>query len=166
MEQVVRNYGSALLNILAVGLLMLYLFSTVTDEAGNQGILNIIGANIQTEEINYQDYTDFTVYAEESVKEAPSIIYDASATMSVGINKITDYIKAADYAGNEISVKVDSIQNPYQVELINTYNPDTAEVELSQPGIYIMEVSAVDDIHKKSVCRIRIPVNKGKGGNQ
>lgn len=160
MEEIINTYGKALLDLLLIGVLAAFLFSTVTDGKGNQGVLHIIGANLQTGETDYNKYTDFTVYAKESARAVPAIIYDASATMKVGINVITDSIKAVNYAGIEIPVKVLSIRNPYDVELADTYNSDTAEIELSQPGIYIMELSAVDDVNKKTICRIRIPVNQ------
>lgn len=160
MEQVLKEYGKLLLEMLAMGLLVTLLFSTVRDDAGNQGIFEIIGANLQTGDRDYDGYADFDRYIEESKKEAPVIVYDDAVTMTVGVNKITDYIRAFDSAGKELQVKVCSIKNPYDVDLIDTYDPDTAEIELPQPGIYIMELSVVDGVNKKSVRQIRIPVNQ------
>lgn len=160
MEQVLKEYGKLLLEMLAMGLLVTLLFSTVRDDAGNQGIFEIVGANLQTGDRDYDGYADYDRYIEESKKEAPVIVYDDAVTMIVGVNKVTDYIRAFDFAGKELPIKVCSIKNPYDVDLIDTYDPDTAEIEFSQPGIYIMELSVVDGVNKKSVRQIRIPVNQ------
>lgn len=160
MELVIKNYGKALLELLAVGLLAVFLFSTVTDDAGRRGIWNIIGAGLETGQTDYSTYRDFTVYMEESAKVAPEFLYDASVTMKTGKHAVTDYIKAVDYAGSEIPVKLLGIQNPDGIEIAGAYNPDNAEIEFTQTGIYVIELSAADDRNKKTVCRIRVPVNR------
>lgn len=164
MQQMIRTYGKLLLELLILGLLMVLLFSTVVDEKGNRGILNIIGANLQTGETDYDTYADFDVYMEESRKEAPVIMYETSGTMSTGQVKLTDYIGAYNQAGERLPLKVISIRSSDGAELLDTYNPDTSEIEIMQPGIYIIELSAVDEINKRTTCQIRMPVNNWSDG--
>ena len=44
MEKIMDEYGRFLLDLLAMGLLLVYLFGTVTDAEGHRGILEIMGA--------------------------------------------------------------------------------------------------------------------------
>lgn len=159
MEQIVKTYGKMLLESVAVVLLIFFLFSSIQDEEGNKGIFKIVGAQLGTESTDYNTYTDFDTYMVESEKVYPEITFAAGSTIYRGTFSVSSYIKAVDYAGNEISLKVRSIINPRGNELIHTFNADTMEISFPMPGIYIMEVSATDREARKTVCTIRIPVN-------
>lgn len=161
MKQVMDSFGKFILEAIVLIIFIALLFTSVTDDSGNKGILNIIGAQLQTGGTDYYSYADFNVYETESKKEAPVISYNgAGTTLYTGSIILSDYIKAVDQTGNEIPVKVLSIRNQDDIELIDTYNPDTTEIILSQPGIYTIKLSAVDAINKKTVGRFHLPVNQ------
>lgn len=159
MEQIVKTYGKMLLESVAVVLLIFFLFSSIQDEEGNKGIFKIVGAQLGTESTDYNTYTDFNTYMVESEKVYPEITFAAGSTIYRGTFSVPSYIKAVDYAGNEISLKVRSIINPAGNEIADTYNPDIKEIDFPAPGIYVMEVSATDGENRKAVRSIRIPVN-------
>lgn len=160
MRQIIEAYGKFLLDALVVVLLMGFLFATVTDDAGNRGIFQIIGANLETGGNDYSSYTDFDVYEAESKKSAPAITYDASVLAGTGRNRLDSFIRASDDTGKELPFYVTSIQSPGHEELIASYQPDTSEIEFLEPGIYTVELWAVDALYKKTAGRIRIPVNR------
>lgn len=157
MEQIIKNYGRFVLDAVVVALLMVLLFSQITDAEGNRGILNMIGAGIDTGSINYADYTDFNTYVAESSKPAPVITYNGSNSIHAGVARLSDYIKAADRTGAEIAVRVVTLTDQAGTEL-----PCDADTEANFPeaGIYTVRVTAVDDINKRTTSDIRIPVNK------
>lgn len=159
MEHVTGELGKTLLDILAIGLLIVYLLSTIRDDAGNQGILNIMGAGIQNTSADYNSYSDFKVYEAEAVKEAPVISVTATGAISTGAHRIADYIKATDHNGDDITVKVISIRAPDNVVIADSATTAMTEVNFLSPGIYTAEVYAVDGAGRKTTCRIRIPVN-------
>ena len=53
MEKILDEYGRFLLDLLAMGFLIAYLFGTVTDDAGHCGILEITGAQIAVWDTDY-----------------------------------------------------------------------------------------------------------------
>lgn len=156
MKQIIDIYGRFLLDVAIVVLLVVLLFSQVQDENGNQGVIQIIGARIDTTDIDYAGYTDFDTYVLDSVKEAPVITYTGSNAIRVGTRRLSDYIKAADYAGSELLIHIISVTSSAGVELACSVDTD---VEFAQAGIYTVRVKAVDGINKKTVSEIQIPVN-------
>lgn len=160
MEHIIDEGGKTLLDILVVGLLITYLFATVKDGAGNQGILNIIGAMIQNSDTDYSSYSDFESYKVESRKEAPLFSCDTLGILRTGTYKISDYVRAEDYNGREIPVILQKVWGPGNEEWDAYYDSSTMQVNFVQPGTYTLEVYAVDDINKSTVCRITIPVNR------
>ncbi len=160
MEQIIREYGAFLLSGIAVMLLMGILFNSIEDADGNKGIFAMTGAKLETVDNDYNSYTDFkNTYQIESAKPVPAINYNGGHLWA-GTIKLTDYIKAEDYAGRTLPVKVLGILNPDGIELLDIYNTDTAEIYLEKAGIYTVTVTVVDDINKSSKCMIQIPVNK------
>lgn len=159
MKQVMESYGVFVLEALVVSLLLVLLFTQITDKAGNKGVLKIIGAGLETEGADYGSYTDFDVYQAESAKSAPIITYDTPAALKTGSNRLADYIKATDYAGGELPIKVISVQNPAGADVTVECDEDTV-INLTEPGIYKLTVSAVDDGNRLSTCEIKIAVNK------
>lgn len=163
MKHITEELGKTLLDLLVAGLLITYLFVTIEDDAGNRGVLQIMGANIQEAGTDYGSYCDFDVYEAEAEKDAPVLSRRASVPVSPGIYRITEDIRAVDYGGQEIPVKLVRAWGIHGEELTVQYQTDTAGVEFSQPGIYTVLVYAVDDMHKKTVCRVKIPVNRQGG---
>ena len=160
MEEIIREYGAFLLSGIAILLLLGILFNNIEDAEGNKGIFAMTGAKLETVDIDYKSYNDFkNTYQIESAKPIPDITYNGGHLWT-GIIKLTDCIKAEDYAGRTLSVKILEILNPKGIELIDNYNTTTSEIYLEEAGIYTITVSAVDDINKSSKCIIQIPVNK------
>ena len=58
MEKIMDEYGRFALDLLAMGLLLAYLFGTVTDAEGHRGILEIMGAQIAVWDTDYTAYQD------------------------------------------------------------------------------------------------------------
>ncbi|MBQ8278249.1 MAG: hypothetical protein IJZ23_00230 [Roseburia sp.] len=160
MEQVVRIYGKFVLESVAMICMVGFLFCKMTDEDGNTGMFKVVGAKLPMESEDYNAYTDFRqTYQEESNKAAPQITY-VGGTLSVGVSCLRDVIKAFDYSGRELEIAIMSIKGIDGSELIGDYNTETSEINLTQAGVYVVTVSAGDDIHKVSQCTVRIPVNK------
>lgn len=160
MEQIMKTFGDNVLEAFIAICLVAMLLYGIVDAEGNQGVFKIIGANVSSESTDYREYTDFReVYQEESKKEPPKIKYAASC-LQVGSVKLSDYINASDYKGNAIPIKIESIKSADETELLNTYNPITAEIIFERPGIYTVTASVVDENNRMVRCTIRIPVNK------
>lgn len=161
MKQVITAYGKFLLEGMVFTLLMAGVFCGDWDESGKKGILAAIGERLAIEGPLHSGYTDFRdVYRTESEKKAPQITY-IGGRLQTGINRLYDAVKAVDYEGKELQVRITSVKSPEGTELLDVYNQETSEVKLEQPGIYTIEVCAADDIYKVSRCMIRIPVNGG-----
>lgn len=160
MKQVIEAYGKALLEAAAVVLLMILLFAGIEDGQGNRGMLKMIGAKLSLEDNNYQNYKDFNRYKMEGMKPAPVITYNAEDLLHTGNIVLSSCISAADYNGIGIPFRVIQIQNPAGEDVLGRYNADSTEVDLPDAGIYVVEVSAMDDNRKETVCKIRLPVNQ------
>ncbi len=158
MEQVIKEYGQFLLSGITVVLVMLLLFTGLEDTQGNIGAFKMFGETIETIDINHDTYTDFKeIYWIESKKPFPVITY-ISGHLKTGAIKLEEHIKAVDYAGRELEIKITAIEGPDGKEKIGEYNDVTTEIVISNPGIYTVNVNAVDDGNRSSQCIIRIPV--------
>lgn len=160
MEQIFKVYGQFFLEAVVVVLLAQLIFTELSDGTGEQGIFNIVAARAHMEDIQYETYTDLQVYRKEAVKTAPEIIGTITRELRVGTNRISDFVKATDYAGRELPVKVMSIINPAGDEILSRYQADSMEILLDVPGMYTLLVATVDDGNRVSTANIRIPVNK------
>lgn len=162
MREVLECYGKFALDSMVVLALMTLLFVSMTDENGNKGLYSIIGAQIEFDDVDYRGYTDFKeTYKNESEKSPPSILFEGHR-LEVGVHVLSNYIKAVDDAGNGLAVKVKSILAPDNVEVLETYNPDTGEIYMSQTGVYTITVIAIDDRNKFTEAMIQIPINQRK----
>lgn len=160
MKQVVTAYGRFLLEGMVFVLLVTMVFTGIEDNEGNKGVLAMIGSQLELENTDYHAYTDFReTYQTESKKAAPVIIY-SGRHLKIGKSKLTDYISAVDYAGNEIHITIKEIKDSNGLELIDSYNIATSEMIFKESGIYTVTVCATDDICQSSECRIQIPVNR------
>lgn len=162
MEKIIKQYGKFALAAAALFLALTIVFTGVRDDAGNQGLFAIAGANIgeHVKSAEYGAYTDFDTYAKEGSKSFPEITY-AGTNLVTGRSRLGDHIGAADHAGNALQIKINSIRDWNGTELMEGYDQNTTEMEFVRPGIYEVTVSAVDSWNRKSICTIRIPVNQG-----
>lgn len=159
MEQIGSLYGKFILEGIVVVCLAGFLFWNISDTDGNAGMLEIIGSNLPKIDEKYDSYTDFKeVYKEESNKDAPKIFLIAGA-VDIGKIKLSQIIKAVDYSGREIKLVVMSIKNMQNEELIENYNLETMEIDLTNAGVYSVLVKATDDGNRTTECQIKIPVN-------
>ena len=159
MQQIGSMYGKFILEGITVICLTGFLFWNISDNDGNIGIREIIGNNLPKVDEEYGSYTDFReVYKEESNKDAPKISFVAGA-VDTGKIKLSQIIKAVDYSGSEIKPAIMSIKNMEDMELIENWNLETTEIELTNAGVYTVLVKATDDGNRTTECRVKIPVN-------
>ena len=159
MKQIITEYGYFLLDGIALVLLVFLLFHGMAANNGSN-LFSVIGPNLKIETVNYNTYTDFKrTYLLESEKKPPFIFYQGG-NLTIGDICLTNYIKATDHAGHTLPVKILSILNMHGTELIGSFRQDSSEITLSQPGIYTIAVSAVDDGNRLTKCTIKIPVNR------
>lgn len=156
MKEIIEQYGKTLLTALIIVLLLALVFVKLEDDDGNKGILKIIGAHIGEEVEDYHAYTDYDVYEAEAQKKPPEIKYLGSS-ISVGEYLLQDYISAVSYTGGVLPIKVVSVVDKNGNEI--SVGDDT-RVYFDKAGIYTVTVSAVDDILKRTICTIKIPVNE------
>lgn len=159
MKEVISIFGKTYIAVFVVVLIGVILF-TYSDNEGHVGILEVTGANAisNMREIDYSTYTDFSTYKSESEKTFPEVTYDASLSLETGQINLLHVIKAKNYSGNELPLHVTSIADPYGQELIEGYD-ETNGIHLSRAGIYTVTVWVVDDGARKTVCKIKIPIN-------
>ena len=157
MERVIQAYGKFLLEAVTVVFLWVLLFTKVTDDQGNRGVFHIIGSCLEQEEPG-TDRTDFESFQSESQKSKPVMTYLNTGILHVGSYELNGLIKAEDYAGEELVLKVKSICDPSGEEQIAEYPDDISKLYLSDCGIYTLTVAATDSWNRTSICRFRIPV--------
>lgn len=156
MEQVIKNYGGFLLDALVLVVLMALLLTQVTDAEGNKGVFCIIGAGMETDEIDYAAYTDIDTYVTESSRQAPVISFDGNSVIHVGNTCLTDHIKAADHTGTELQIKVLAVMDYTGAELVC----NNAVADFPRAGIYTVKVTAVDAWNRRTTSEIRLAVNE------
>lgn len=158
MKELLKEYGETLLDAMVVGLLIVFLLIQVKDEHGNKGAFQIVGAQMNGEGINYEEYTDFDAYERDSHRAAPVITYSGGNSICVGECQLTAYITAVGDDGTKLPVKVMGIVNEKGDELSVS---DDSKVFFGDAGVYFVTVTAVDRIGKETACIIKIPVNEG-----
>lgn len=162
MEKIMDEYGRFALDLLAMGLLLAYLFGTVTDAEGHRGILEIMGAQITVWNTDYTAYQDYHTYEAEAQKENPVIEYIATEPMALGENRAADYIAASAWDGAELPFLIIRVEDwrGTEVDLNGVYNEADNSLNFSNPGIYKVRVVASDTGNRKTECDIRIPVSR------
>lgn len=162
MEKIMDEYGRFALDLLAMGLLLAYLFGTVTDAEGHRGILEIMGAQITVWNTDYTAYQDYHTYEAEAQKENPVIEYIATEPMALGENRAADYIAASAWDGAELPFLIIRVEDwrGTEVDLNGVYNEADNSLNFSNPGIYNVRVVASDTGNRKTECDIRIPVSR------
>ena len=160
MQLVIKAYGKFFLEGLAVILLVGYLFGQIEDSDGNKGILHIVGANLEKERDNTTKYEDFVVFQAEGKKGVPIISYVASDVLYTGTYPLSECITAVDDANTALPVHLLGAWDPYGVEIDVTEQAARGELMFEYAGVYTVKVAAADAGNRRSVCLIRIPVNK------
>lgn len=162
MREVFEQYGKCILEGVVCITLMGMIFTGVTDGHGNKGLYAIIGSQIDAKGVDYKVYTDLReTYRVESEKEPPRIFFEGSR-LEVGEHILSNYIKAVDYEGKELSIKVQSILDPDGVEQIDVYHSETGKIHLSEAGVYVVRVLAFDEGNRSTEVSISIPINQKK----
>lgn len=155
MEKIIREYGGFLLSGIVLISLIYLIFFGIKDDEGNEGTLNMIGARIKTEDTDYGAYTDYDSIVADATRERPIITYNGSNNIRVGHVVLSDYIQATSCTGEVLPIRVLSVVDKNGMELTCNEN---GGVDCFTPGIYTVMVSAVDDINKKTVNTIKIPI--------
>lgn len=162
MREVFEQYGKCILEAVVCITLLGIIFTGVTDEHGNRGLYAIIGSQIDAKGMDYKAYTDFReVYRVESEKDPPFIYFEGSR-LEVGEHILSNYIKAVDYSGKVLEIRIQSILNPNGVEKIGAYHPETGKIHLSEAGVYVVRVLTFDDGNRSTEVSISIPINQKK----
>lgn len=152
-----KIYGGFLLEAVVAVLLLVLLFSELTDTDGNSGIIRIIGANITLKPADYSNYSDFASYVEDSGRKPPVITYTGGSQISVGEDCLREWFYAQDDAGIELPVTIISVTDLFGTEILCD---DAGKMVFAQAGIYRVKVTAVDGRNKRTTNVINIPVNE------
>lgn len=159
MEQIIRTFGRFILDAVALMAVFALIFTNMTDEEGNRGIINILGAHMQTPSIEYVSYTDFDKYSQEAAKSSPRIECNA-LQMTVGTNQVGDFLTATSSSGASLEVEVMDITDIAGNSYMANYDESSNTVTLSAQGVYTFRVCSVDEINQRSIVDINIPVTK------
>ena len=111
MKEIIKEHGGAMFTAAVVISVLTIIFSAVTDSDGNRGIVKIIAAHMDTEGIDYNAYIDYGAYQSEIAKDAPTIEYQGTGSLVLGTVQVADYVKAHDYNGQELAVKLSKSQS-------------------------------------------------------
>ena len=106
MKEIMKEHGGLLVTVAVTICILTIIFSAVTDSDGNRGIVKIIAAHMNTDGTDYNAYADYGAYQTEITKDAPVIEYHGSGSLAPGTVNVADYVKAHDYKGQELAVKL------------------------------------------------------------
>lgn len=158
MEAVMKTYGKFFLVGMTLVLLFVFCAVGITDDNGNRGIFQMIGAQMHTESADYEEYTDYDTYASESVKSFPKITVDASAGIHVGAGSVAGYIRAVDFTGAELPVRIVMLEDSRGNDVSGWHHAESGEIDFQMPGIYTLTVAATDSGNRETKVTVRIPV--------
>ncbi len=158
MKQIAEIYGKFLLDAVLAVSLLLFVFCGMTDTEGNKGIFAIIGAHLDVTGTEDTVSNEFAVFQEEAKRKPPVILYVDSGMIYTGRHIFSDFIRAEDNEGRELSVRLLGVWKPQ--EEFEAVLPAVGEVEFSSPGIYRLKVTAKDDRNRRTISVIQIPVNQ------
>lgn len=159
MEQVIRTYGTYLLEAAVLLSVVSVLFWGITDGNGNKGALHIAGSRLTLGEPQEGTGEDFAVYAAESGGMRPLISYIGTEPLCTGKHALAEYIRAEDQNGTKLPFQILGIEVQGE-EMLENYDRESTELDFLYPGIYTFRVLAVDESNRRSECFIRIPVNE------
>lgn len=158
MKEIMKQHGGFLIATLVTLGVLTIIFSAVTDADGNRGIVNIIAAHMNTEGIDYNAYVDYGAYQAEIAKDAPAIEYQGTGSLAPGTVQVADYVKAHDYNGQELAVKLLKFCDSDGNELPDQMDKASGTITFHTAGIYSFTVKAMDSGNRKTTAVIRVPV--------
>ena len=158
MKELMKEYGGVMLAAAVTISVLTIIFSAVTDSDGNRGIVKIIAAHMDTEGIDYNAYVDYGAYQTEIAKDVPVIEYQGTGSLPPGTVNVADYVKAHDYNGQELAVRLLKFCDSDGNELSGHMDKTSGTITFSTAGIYSFTVKAVDSGNRKTTAVIRVPV--------
>lgn len=158
MKEIMKQHGGFLIAAMVTLGVLTIIFSTITDANGNRGIVKIIAAHMDTEGIDYNAYVDYGAYQTEIAKDVPVIEYQGTGSLTPGTVNVADYVKAHDYNGQELTVRLLKFCDSDGNELSGHMDKASGTITFSTAGIYSFTVKAVDSGNRKTTAVIRVPV--------
>lgn len=158
MREIIKEHGGAMFTAAVVISILTIIFFAVTDSDGNRGIVKIIAAHMNTEGIDYNAYVDYGAYQTEIAKDTPVIEYQGTGSFAPGTVQVADYVKAHDYNGQELAVKLIKFCNSDGQELVDQMDATSGTITFGTAGIYSFTVRAVDAGNRKTTVEIHVPV--------
>ena len=158
MKEIMKEHGGLLVTVAVTICILTIIFSAVTDSDGNRGIVKIIAAHMDTDGTDYNAYADYGAYQTEIAKDAPVIEYHGSGSLAPGTVNIADYVKAHDYNGQELALKLLKFCDKDGNELADQMDQTSGTITFSSAGKYSFTVKAVDSGNRKTTVLIHVPV--------
>lgn len=158
MKEIMKEHGGLLVTVAVTICILTIIFSAVTDSDGNRGIVKIIAAHMDTDGTDYYAYADYGAYQTEIAKDVPVIEYHGSGSLAPGTVNIADYVKAHDYNGQELTVKLLKFCDSDGNELTDQMDQASGTITFSSAGKYSFTVKAVDSGNRKTTVVIHVPV--------
>ena len=158
MKEIMKEHGGLLITVAVTICILTIIFSAVTDSDGNRGIVKIIAAHMDTDGTDYYAYADYGAYQTEIAKDVPVIEYHGSGSLAPGTVNIADYVKAHDYNGQELTVKLLKFCDSDGNELTDQMDQASGTITFSSAGMYSFTVKAVDSGNRKTTVVIHVPV--------
>lgn len=155
LKQIVKAYGKMFLAIIVVVAVFSLVLWNVEDDKGNKGIFTIIGAQIPTGEGRSGE--EYDTYSIEAAKDAPTISFAMPEKFTMGTYELNTLISAYDCDGNAVRCVLSGVTSPNGT--VWTETEGMTEIIFTAPGVYELEVTAMDSNNRTSVRRIRVPVN-------
>ena len=113
---------------------------------------------MNTDGTDYNAYVDYGAYQTEIAKDAPVIEYYGSGSLAPGTVNVADYVKAHDYNGQELAVKLLKFCDKDGNELTDQMDQASGTITFSSAGMYSFTVKAVDSGNRKTTVVIHVPV--------
>jgi len=154
MKEIMKEHGGLLVTVAVTICILTIIFSAVTDSDGNRGIVKIIAAHMNTDGTDYNAYVDYGAYQTEIAIDAPVIEYQGSGSLAPGTVNVADYVKAHDYNGQELAVKLLKFCDKDG----NQMDQASGTITFSSAGMYSFTVKAVDSGNRKTTVVIHVPV--------
>ena len=145
MKEIMKEYGGAMFTAAVVISVLTIIFSAVTDSDDTEGI-------------DYNAYIDYGAYQSEIAKDAPTIEYQGTGSLVLGTVQVADYVKAHDYNGQELAVKLLKFCDSDGNELPDQMDAAAGTITFHTAGIYSFTVKATDSGNRKTTAVIHVPV--------
>ena len=172
MEQITRHYGIFFLRGFVVVLLLSLIFGSSAIGDQEWSIREFIREALEPEEVSVSD-SDLQTFITEGAVDAPVIAWQYEGVLYTGTYELQELVSATDYAGRELTVRLEDISSVGETEdaaendaqeeenVEENVEVDGDRITFLRSGIYCMRLMAKDDKGHRVVCEIRIPVNGG-----